>query len=743
MRRILAAGAVTLAALLGSPALAGDSERVILRSTGPREAMRRAVASLGGTIEHEYQNVNALAASLPRGTLAALGAFPDFKVTKDLEVAAPTPRDPSGLTSGVIDLAAAEALGGEDVRASVALPADYSFNNALIRANVLQATGNLGQGVVVAVIDSGTANNAAVVPTLAGTVVGGQNLVPAAQDPVASATSTKNGPHGTWVGTMIAGHGFILRNPAGCTARTIAAFAPTSIIDGALVGAPGLAAIPIVGVAPGARIYALKVFPSTGGGSPGSRIVAAMDRVITMRKNFLAGMPSVPVAGSGTEDDPFVYDSLDIQVVNMSLGGATVIAGRDLEDELTRKLLEVGVTVSVSAGNAGPSGLTTGSPSTGLGSLAAAAATTPAHERIVATIFFDPTASCSPAFGMAWRPTEAIQTAYFSSRGPTADGRAGVSLATPGDWNLAQAANGVVNFVSGTSFAAPTVAGAAALLRKGAPWATATQVRNALIAGANAGVLGDDSTLFDQGKGFLDVARSLDLLRGGRVSNRISSNEFSDEVAENVARLGLKTRELEPGRSFHSHTGKLLPGERREYYLGIDKDVGSVRFDILGVTPANPPASQNQLFGDDVIVAVHQGKTSETGDTSDPDSYPAFGFANGPASFIVGNLDTGILRFTVVGDWTNVGKASAEFTATALPRAGAPNLRTSGSISDGEWLAFPVSVPAGVTEAAFELGWSGDWGRYPTNDLDFYVFDPGGGLVVNADGIPPGAVLNS
>jgi subtilisin family serine protease len=241
-----------------------------------------------------------------------------------------------------------------------------------------------------------------------------------------------------------------------------------------------------------------------------------MDRVITMKKNFLAGKPSVPVSGSGTEDDPFVFDSLDIQVVNMSLGGPTMFAGRDMEDVLTQQMLAVGITVSISAGNAGPSGLTTGSPSTGLGSLSAAAASTPQHERIVRD---QPSAEkptvCRLGRGLLFRPSNAIQSAFFSSRGPTADGRVGVQLTTAGDFNFAQGANGGLALVSGTSFSAPTVSGAAALLRRGIPSATATQVRNALIASANPNILGDHSTRFDQGNGYLDVAAALDLLNSG------------------------------------------------------------------------------------------------------------------------------------------------------------------------------------------------------------------------------------
>ena len=85
----------------------------------------------------------------------------------------------------------------------------------------------------------------------------------------------------------------------------------------------------MVGTAPAAKIYALKVFPSQGGGAPESRIIAAMDRAITLRRNFNNGVTSVPVVGTGTENDPFKYDSLNIKVVNMSLGGPTLFAGGD------------------------------------------------------------------------------------------------------------------------------------------------------------------------------------------------------------------------------------------------------------------------------------------------------------------------------------------------------------------------------------------------------------------------------
>ena len=53
-----------------------------------------------------------------------------------------------------------------------------------------------------------------------------------------------------------------------------------------------------------------------------------------------------------------------------------------------------------------------------------------------------------------------------------------------------------------------------------------------------------------------------------------------------------------------------------------------------------------------------------------------------------------------------------------------------------------VNVPAGVSQAVFELFWQQNWGRYPANDLDMFIFRPDGTLLLVA-GVPPGAGLNS
>jgi len=119
--------------------------------------MRQAVEAVGGTVDREFQNLNAIAATVPTGTLAALGAMPDFKVTKDELVAPPTPRDPAGEGSGVaeyptndldmyvVDPAGAENANGAQInspeRATLVSPAPGEY---AVRVNGFTVFGPLG-----------------------------------------------------------------------------------------------------------------------------------------------------------------------------------------------------------------------------------------------------------------------------------------------------------------------------------------------------------------------------------------------------------------------------------------------------------------------------------------------------------------------------------------------------------------------------------------------------------------------
>ena len=342
---------------------------IIVRVAKPYDRVENAIRGLGGDITYEYENVDAVAASLPEDKLLSLSALVGATALyKDVSVRPPDPIDipghqpKKGVTLLKLTPQGATVLSEDDVAQIGAASGtagtsgtNTTFNNPFTRASELHADGNRGKGVVVAVVDSGVANSPRVT-SLAGSVIGGETLVP--DDPVPSATSTRNDPHGTQVGTLVAAHaGFIFGNDSRLV-QSLLIHDPGSVIRCPDRRFPGCTSsqsvVPMIGAAPEAQLYAVKVFDSRRVGAPKSRIIAAMDRLITLRRNFDRGRPSVPVnIPCGTEDTPCKFNSLNVQVVNMSLGGPTLFAGGELEDELTERMLKVGMTPVIAAGNEG------------------------------------------------------------------------------------------------------------------------------------------------------------------------------------------------------------------------------------------------------------------------------------------------------------------------------------------------------------------------------------------------------
>ena len=105
-----------------------------------------------------------------------------------------------------------------------------------------------------------------------------------------------------------------------------------------------------------------------------------------------------------------------------------------------------------------------------------------------------------------------LPIANFSSRGPSNcdDNIIKPELVGPGTAIRSSYSGGGYRVISGTSMAAPFVAGAVALLREYNPDATVAEIKNALILSAtDLGVVGEDN---DYGWGFINVARALDYL---------------------------------------------------------------------------------------------------------------------------------------------------------------------------------------------------------------------------------------
>jgi subtilisin len=201
----------------------------------------------------------------------------------------------------------------------------------------------------------------------------------------------------------------------------------------------------VVGVAPGARLYAVKVLNAQGSGSI-SQIICGIDWV---------------TARAGT-----------IEVANMSLGGQSFFgsfsgcsSSFDPMHPAICRSVQAGVTYAVSAGN----------------SAANANNFIPATYNEVITVSALADFNGQPGGGAAatCRADQDDTFADFSNFG------ADVDLIAPGVCITSSAPNGGLATFSGTSMASPHVAGAAALYKSTHPTATPAQVKSALQAAGN------------------------------------------------------------------------------------------------------------------------------------------------------------------------------------------------------------------------------------------------------------------
>jgi hypothetical protein len=558
----------------------------------------------------------------------------------------------------------------------------------ITNVNQLHGQGLLGQGMVVAVIDSGIRPGFPHL-TLDGSVVGCDDFV---LDALGCSNFGNNG-HGTFVAGMISANVNFTFSAASTLRNSVLAHAP-----GAFANPPTNTQIPMIGSAPLSSIYALRVFGATGG-SPTSRILAAMERAIELREQFDAG------AGGAA-----------IRVVNMSLGGSTIYAGRDLFDTMIATLIDADIVPVIAASNNGPALLTIGSPGSAMTALTVGAASLAHNERILRDVQF------GLGIGVLYRPFAGHQTAYFSSRGPNADGRPDPDVTANGFANFGQGTGATTNSISlgsGTSYASPSVAGVAALLRQAFPEATALQIRNAIIAGANPAIVSDGSGEFDQGNGMVDAAAARALLAGGAVADSL-------EKPHRAKKKVVKNLEHFAGLDVHTGTvalnsGLLRPGQQHTILYEVKPGATQVAIDITNFQQTGPG---NALFGDDILLAVHTAKTSDVGEGD----YRFFSFVTG-GHFVVNNPEPGIMRVTLYGDWTNTGTVSVDamVTQTIGPL---PTPSASGNLREGQFNEYSLQVPAGTAALNAELRWQEDWGRYPSADLDLYLVSPSGAVVL-------------
>jgi len=681
------------------------SERVLIQCRLTCAGVKREINRLGGEVTFSYRNVPAVAATVSSELLKELKVSSDVKgLSKDIKIRKPAPQQSARLkqTYRALPLPVA-TLGARTINGKH--PSDYAFNNILNGAMPLHAQGKFGEGSVVAVIDTGIAN----VDAIDGSVMGGESFIIQEGEP--SATSTDNDPHGTMVSTMIAGHAAFLFPNNDDLVQSLRQHSPESVVP----YDETYSAVPMIGTAPAAALYALKVFAANNDGTDSSIVIAAMDRVLTLKKNFLHGMANTPVSGDGSEDNPYIYQALDINVVNMSLGGPSLIPGNDITDLLVNEMLQLNITVVTAAGNEGPAALTVSSPATATGALSVGAAGSAIHERVFYDLLY------GLGQGVLTRLNDQIQVAYFSSRGPTPFGSRGVDVLSNGVANYVQGADGDIYFVFGTSFSSPAVAGAAALLHSLVPDAKSTQIRNALIDSADFSQLADRATPIDQGNGMINVANAYTLLSTGIVDETLPSppsiGKRPTAVAETLEHAGYPIIELEERRRYEQQFD-LAPGQSAHLMIDSEPDTDSITLQISRLEPQLPPEQQNTITGDRLRVVALDAPTAMA-------DFLVEDVISKPTNYRLSRPQTGILRVALSGHRMNAGHIKVVVRLTGEKRD-APRTTVSGRIETGHQDIYTLHVDDYTSHMDLQLNWKYGWAYTPTMDVDLILLDPNG-----------------
>ena len=662
------------------------SENVLITIPKPYDRVIAGIKSLGGKVKYQFDFIDGIAAEIPAGAMEDVRQLVGTEaIQKDEVISHPGPAltshnagggmvQPASVLHGKVT-SAGRGSGKVDLPKPATGSSVLNFDGSDI--DKVHSLGYTGGGGVTAVIDTGIRPG---FTALGDSVVGGIDFV---GDGLGFSNSLNDG-HGTFVATLISGKATfdLTSNPD--LLHAIASYAPQALMNGT--------SIAYVGSAPDTKIYVVRVFgKDADAGSNVSTIIAAIQHVIEKKRS-----------------------GLNIQVCNLSLGKSTLQAGADPLDKAVEALLSNGIVPVVSGGDAGTATLTISSPGSSLGAVTVGSANFARNERILRDV------EEGAGVGFMWRPTTGTQTAYFSSRGPNADGRPDPDVIASGFANISQGYGGTseLSIASGTSFSAPIVSGVAAILRQAFPAATARQIRNAMIESADDSLLSDGSTELDQGHGVINAKAAYDMLRKG-ISNRPSHFEKATSyVRANIEKnTFLNVRDGTVAGEFRG----LRPGERKDILYDVPPGTKQVVVKLTGFKPSLPPAQQNSLFGDDMLLSIHTAKTSAFNRSGD---YAASEFTTG-GQFTIDDPEPGIVRISVIGDWTNAGSVSANFSVTSALDKPAP-VALAGSIKDSQIITVPIDIPRNVAKAEFILSWDHNWSRYPTNDLDLILQDPAG-----------------
>jgi hypothetical protein len=671
---------------------------ILIATSKPYDNVIQRIQAVKGVVRYEYEHIDAIAATIPAIHLNNFKNLPEiYAIEKDREISLDTIRDvyednSMGLAAHTYEIDAAE-LSGDVVGFTEVAPDGYfpTEVDAMRASDFWNVTGHFGEGVIVGIMDSGTANVAAI----SGRVIGGESFLSANPplDDGLPPNSPLNGPHGTWVATTLGANVIFGFLSTSSFVRAIKNYIPEAVLPDFF--APGIDGVPMVGPAPEAEFFALKVF-NVSGRTSNSILLAGFDRAIELKQLYDQGDPA----------------GVNLRVLNGSFSGGSLYAADDpFFAGMIAAVNGAGIVTCFSASNDGPGTMTIGDPGSARNTLTVGSTSIASYERILRDVQF------GPGLGAMWRATDGHQIAESSSRGPTADGRWDPDIVAPGANVLAQGASGSINIVSGTSFSAPNVAGCAALLISNNPSMTPDEVRGKLLNGANPNLLDDNPTIEDQGFGFVDA---LAALSASNANPPDVGAEFED-VADNIAALGLMITDED---HFMHTTDWLVPGEGHEIFIEISEPHTSLSVSIT-VEQENDPANQNALFGD-------SGLFSLTNSWTHFGTYYTVQLVSAATAISIPEsaLDFGLVRINLAADDDNAGRV--RLTAVVDKEKGAPvasqNRIAKGKVGQSETDIHAFEVPMGLTDLTLYLSWGNGWNKWPTNDLDLILVDPDGFL---------------
>ena len=687
-----------------------DMVDIIVQTSGSTADLAEKILALGGSVNVSYRNLDAVAATIPISELGNLKRAEGItKVERDrmmyLTDLPAAGKESVGLRAIEVEDMTGVNLGPSeiDVYGSFEIPGGYANFLYTGAAKIWNDT-FAGDGSIVAVVDTGTVPNTC----LAQAVIGAPGF-PDGYNAVGDgfpATDPGNHWHGTVVGGTIASN---------CALDfTGAPNHPIYKAQEPYLGWP-VDYVPLLGQAPLAKIYPVKVFPQDGGGAPTSQILEGLDHILTLKKNGV----------------------LDIDIVNMSLGGPTGWDGHDAYDKFIDILEHTNMLVVASAGNDGPIPNTVGSPATSFGSLSVAALDYPDSSRTLFE-YLGLAYLGTPGQGLIMRPTDEVRIANFSSRGPLSDGRPGPEISALGFYNFHQGPTGSFMWVTGTSFAAPTVAGVAALLNA---WHEAQGYETdpfalyaVLLDSANPDVVGEPwSNPQAQGFGVVDASVAFD---------KWSTDTFGwpsmwpGRLEKNI----LGEPEFKQTQVWESDLITVGASEPFDAVFEIGKHTSKVTIEVFDIDI--PDNSSYAFWGNALEAHVQTAKRSAYGHPLDILWYPSYGDAfdlvinDGPWTLLGGPWDylpmePGLMKLTLLGDFSNESPISFKVRVTRenfLKREAADRVAKQ-KITAGDSVFVPAEIPEGVETATFDLLWNRSWEKFPTNDLDMYIYDPDGFFV--------------